>query len=68
MPREPTDYRDNLELLNVLYPGPAMLDMEQVKSATGWVDARTIRRYLPVVGGRVSKVALAKMMCGKEVR
>ena len=66
MPREPTDYRDNLELLNTLYPGAAMLDMEQTKAATGWKDHRTINKYLPVVGDRVSKVAVAKVMCGKK--
>lgn len=64
MPREKPDYRDNLELLNILYPGVVMLDIDQVKAITGWLDSRTVRKYLPVVGDRVSKVAVAKMMCG----
>ena len=64
MPREHPDYRDNLELLNELFPGIAMLNLDQVRDATGWKDYRTIRKYLPVVGERVSKIAVAKMMCG----
>ena len=68
MPSEPADYRDNLELLNSLFPGPAMLNIDQVKEATGWNDYRTIKKYLPVIGDRVPKVALAKMMCGGGVK
>ena len=64
MPRENPDFRDNLELLNSIYPGAALLNTEQVLKATGWKSARTIRRNLPTVNGRVSKVALAKYMCG----
>lgn len=63
MPREPADYRDNIALLNELFPGTAMLDIDQVKQTTGWKDFRTIKKHLPVIGDRVPKVALAKMMC-----
>ena len=66
MARESPDYRDNMELLNTMFPEIAMLDIEQVKTATGWKDFRTIKKYLPVIGNRVSKTALAKMMCGNQ--
>ena len=68
MPREPEDYRDNLELLNTMFPGMLMLGFPEVKAVTGWNDNRTIKKHLPMVGGRVSKVALAKMMSGGGVK
>ena len=64
MPREHPDYRDNLELLNELFPGPVLLNYEQVMAATGWKCIKTIKKRLPVVNEQVSKVALAKYMCG----
>ena len=64
MPREHPDYRDSLELLNTMYPGAALLNTDQVLKATGWKSDRSVRRHLPTVNGRVSKVALAKYMCG----
>lgn len=66
MPREHPDYRDALELLNDLYPGLAMLGLPEVKALTGWSDTRTVKRRLPVVHEQVSKIALAKYMCGAE--
>ena len=62
MPREKPDFRDNLEFLNQEYPGLGMLEVAAVKKVTGWTDTRTIKKYLPIVGGRVPKVALAKLM------
>lgn len=64
MPREKPDFRDNLEFLNQEYPGLAMLEIDIVKKLTGWKDTRTIAKYLPIIGDRVPKVALAKLMCG----
>ena len=68
MPREHPDYRDNLELLNAMFPGAALLQAYQVRQATGWTSDRTVRRNLPTINGRVSKVALAKFLCGMEVK
>ncbi len=64
MPREHPDYRDSLELLNTMYPGAALLSTDQVKQATGWKDIRTIKKRLPIIHEQVSKIALAKYMCG----
>lgn len=68
MPREHPDFRDTMELLNTLYPGVAMLSQSQVLTAMGWKSTRTIRRHLPTVNGNVSKVAVAKYMCGQGVK
>ena len=66
MAREPADFRDNLELLNTMYPGLAMLSYTEVMGATGWKSIKTIKKRLPVVHEQVSKVALAKYMCGSQ--
>jgi hypothetical protein len=68
MPREPADFRDNIEILNTMFPGLAMLNYEQVMTATGWKCIKTIKKRLPVVNEQVSKVALAKYMCGGGVK
>ena len=68
MAREHPDFRDSLELLNTMYPGAALLNTAQVLEATGWKSDRTVRRNLPTVNGRVSKVALAKFMCGEGAK
>lgn len=59
---EKPGYRDNLELLNSLYPGKAALTMAEVKALTGWRDTRTVKRHLTFVGGIVSKAAVARML------
>lgn len=64
MPRENPDYRDNLELINTICPGPAMMSYEEIKKVTGWKSINTIKKRLPVVNEQVSRVALAKYMCG----
>lgn len=68
MPREPTDYRDTLEQINLLYPAGATLTIDEVKAVTRWKDIRTIKKYLPVLpGDRCNKVTVAKMLCGQDV-
>lgn len=64
MPREHVDYRANIELLNEMFPGTAMLTEEQAAKAMGFRDKRTVRKIVPFVSHRVSKAALARIMCG----
>lgn len=66
MAREKEGYRENLELLNERFPNVDMLDMGQVMLVIGCTDRRTLRRKIPKnwVGNRLSKVFLARYMCG----
>lgn len=66
MAREKDGYRDNLELLNARFPDHDMLSMEEVMQVTGYTDRRTIVKYLGkyIVHNRLSKVYLARYMCG----
>lgn len=66
MAREKEGYRDNLELLNERFPNVDMLNMAQVMAVIGCADRRTLMRKIPKnwVNGRLSKVYLARYMCG----
>lgn len=66
MAREKEGYRENLEILNTRFPNVDMLSQEQVMQVIGCADRRTLRRRLPGnwVGNRISKVYLARYMCG----
>lgn len=66
MAREKEGYRENLELLNERFPGEDMLNMTQVMQVIGCTDRRTMRKKIPKnwVGNRLSKVYLARYMCG----
>ena len=66
MAREKEGYRENLEILNELFPGSVMLNMNQVMSVIGCSDRRTLMRKIPKnwVDNRLSKVFLARYMCG----
>ena len=66
MAREKEGYRENLEILNELFPGSVMLNMNQVMSVIGCADRRTLMRKIPKNWGdnRLSKVFLARYMCG----
>ncbi len=66
MAREKEGYRDNLELLNERFPNVDMLNMTQVMAVIGCTDRRTLMRKIPKnwVNGRLSKVFLARYMCG----
>ena len=66
MAREKEGYRDNLELLNMRYPDHDMLTVEEVMQVTGIRTKDTVRKHLGqfYVNRRISKVALARYMCG----
>lgn len=66
MAREKDGYRENLELLNTRFPEHDMLSMEQVMKVTGYADRRTLMKHLGqyFVNKRMSKVFLARYMCG----
>lgn len=66
MSREIDGYRENLELLNNRFPEHDMLTMEQVKEVTGFRSKDTVLKHLGTKfsGNRLSKVYLARFMCG----
>ena len=66
MAREKEGYRENLEILNVRYPDHDMLTVEEVMQVTGIRTKDTVRKHLGqfYVNRRISKVALARYMCG----
>lgn len=66
MARELDGYRENLELLNTRYPDHDMLSMEEVKEVTGYRSKNTVLKHMgqKFVGHRLSKVHLARFMCG----
>lgn len=66
MAREKDGYRENLELLNRRYPDHDMLTMEEVKAVTGFRSKDTVLKHLgpKFVDNRLSKVFLARYMCG----
>ena len=66
MAREKDGYRDNLEILNIRYPDHDMLTIEEVMQVTGIRTKDTVRKHLGqfYVNRRISKVYLAKYMCG----
>lgn len=66
MGREKEDFRDNLAQLNRLFPGYEMLTLKEVAQVMGYSDTRPVKRILghKFVDGKLSKVALARYMCG----
>lgn len=66
MAREKDGYRENLELLNERFPDKLMLSVREAMQVMGYGDARTIKKHLGqhIVDGRISKVFLARHMCG----
>ena len=66
MARELDGYRENMELLNNRYPDHDMLTMEEVKEVTGYRSKDTVLKHLgsKFAGNRLSKVYLARFMCG----
>ena len=66
MGREKDGYRENLELLNNRFPDHDLLTMEEVMQVTGYADRRTLLKHLGknFVNHRLSKVFLARYMCG----
>ena len=67
MSREKDGYRDNLELLNLRFPHHDMLTVEETMQVTGYKKRDTIMRHMgeKFIHNRISKVFLARYMCGK---
>ncbi len=64
MGREPIDYRNNLDQLNKRYPEKEMLSIREVMQIMGYRSTNTARKHIPFVKGKISKAALARIMCG----
>lgn len=64
MPREKEDFRANLERLNELYPDHEMLTIPETMKVMGYRSINTVKKYVPFTNSRVSKVTLARIMCG----
>lgn len=64
MPREHTDYRNNLAILNDRFPDHDMLTIEEAMLVWGCKSVNTIKKLIPFVNRRVSKATLARLMCG----
>lgn len=64
MPKEHADLRLTIELISEQHP-EMMITQEDAMSIANIKSRTTLRKYLPIVNGRVPKVALAKYMCGQ---
>ena len=64
MAREKEDFRGNLERLNELYPDHEMLTIVETMKVMGYSSKNTVKKYVPFTNSRVSKVTLARIMCG----
>lgn len=66
MAREKDGYRENLEILNRRFPEHEMLSIEQVMEVTGYRSRNTVLKHFEgrFVNKRLSKVYLARYMCG----
>ena len=65
MPREPENYRLNLAILNTRFPDHDMLTLKEVMTVTGYRSVNTAKKHFAFARGRLSKVALARWMCGR---
>lgn len=66
MAREKEGFRDNIEQLNRLFPEHEMLSIQEVMQVLNVTSPTTVRKHLgeKMVLGKLSKVALARFMCG----
>lgn len=66
MAREKEGYRENLEILNERFPDHDLLTMEEVMVTTGYRSKNTVLKHLgdKFVNNRISKVFVARYMCG----
>ena len=64
MPREHEDYRNNIEQLNRLYPDKEMLNETEVMKIMGFKSRDTAKKHIQFTNHRISKAALARIMCG----
>lgn len=63
---EQKGYRDNLELLNEMFPNVGMLNISEACQAIGVKSVDAVKKRLRFVDRRVSKTEVARYMCGKE--
>ena len=63
--KEHIDFRANLERLNELYPGTEMLNISQSAQVMGYKTRETAKKKLHFKDNRISKVTLARIMCGQ---
>lgn len=66
MAREKDGYRENLELLNIRFPDYDMLTVEEVMRIMNVKSRKTVLKHLGphFEANRISKVHVAKFMCG----
>lgn len=64
MAREKEDLRLNIEQLNRIIPDREMLTMAEAMQVMGYRSVNTAKKYIHFTNGKVSKVALARVMCG----
>lgn len=66
MVREHPDYRNIIEQLNLTFPGRELLTIEDVMQFTGYTSRTTVTKYYGkgFKNRRITKCALARMMCG----
>lgn len=66
MARELDGFRENLELLNQRFPDRDMLSAQDVMATLGVKTQDTVRKHLgdKIVNNRISKIFLARYMCG----
>ncbi len=66
MAREKEGFRENLEMLNARFPDYDMLTVEEVMQVMNVKSRKTVLKHLGTsfVSNRISKISLAKFMCG----
>ncbi len=64
MPREHTGYRENLQDILEFSGGKRLLTMSDVKTYTGLVDDRTVKKRFPITNGYISAATLALHLAG----
>lgn len=61
MPREKESYRDNLERLDMAFPGRELLTINDVSVFLG-INYRTVKKWYEFRNNRISKATLARML------
>lgn len=59
MPRERTGYRENLQDILEFFDGKRLLTVGEVKTYTGLLDNRTLKKRFPFSNGYISAATLA---------
>ncbi len=66
MPRERTGFRENLADILEFSGGKRLLTLGEVKSYTGLLDNRTLKKRFPFSNGYISAVTLAMYLAGGD--